>query len=898
MINYLVCTEIDEGYSPEEVALSLQELHDRGAGEVERTGGTETAGIIGAVHQTFVQTVPSHFKIVLAGARRTITVKAPPALKNANVNVTTQNKLSIELDPAELDFQPGSTVTPWASYHEFHVTFDIPIPPESMERFYFRYRIVNAVSDSAKQKLRAEMLFLPSGKTLLGLPPDVMNMVREPAIPAVMVAVVEQPILWFGGDTAAQSNQFTTLISQVFVSNPWERQEFMMPDQGYPPAEEAFKKPVLSSVLHARLLYEITKLFAQCPAESIAGTPLKNFWNDVDKNRAKVIETEPNLRLAARPCKEEEQNLPFNAGLLWAKSLRRFAQARRYSKNAAISDEIVENLDNFATAPPRDRGSGALQHRPSFTESPPRSQNKQLAHNGPSCSVRKRKFPRGQPPPFSKSATEVAVTGFPARYKPSTAPLPQLKRMPDLEFMAGDTDDEEVERENFTPKEFVISCLTGGEISAGVKVPAKERLHTELVPMYFAPDDTVDPESQRGKKPLFKLPLQLHTRSHAAIPPPPHIIENLKASVPRATEQDVKNIHADMSLSLSRHSLSSVKSVTKAYTKVFGNEQWLHDPLPTDREILLSRLIRCGTLKKKSALQYMKLYGTVLGMNGKKIHPPSATYLRMVSGINKGLINPIQDVATKHRRAHSLPSLRIASAAFAKMREDGLWSAHQALTAHAILMTCFWGRFRCGEVLPTTNNNICILDSILKADVVFVREDDGSEFIRIWIRKEKNTSTLGGNIVEIPKLPKRMADICPFRALKAYIHSAEKLGLTRFDPLFTLPTGFVVTTMKFAKWVSQSVKRYLPPGSTLFDEIKNHSCRAGVLTALATYDVHLDEDVAMFLGRWHSSAYKVYQKNFEAALRARRVIEKDLMSKLATGDRYVNNKKIKFADQS
>ena len=889
VLNHLVVTENEDGFSPDEIALSLQELYDRETDAANQQGGPVQHGIIGAVHQTFLQDVPSHFKIILAGSRRTVSAKLPPALRLAGLTVTNKNIISFDLDPSELNFQPASTVTPWESAHQFKVNFDIQIDPSTLERICFRYRVVTAASDATKQRLRAEMMILPAGKTLDGLAPDVTAMVREPAFPGVMVAVITQPIIWFGEDAANPAKQFTTLISQVFVTDPWERQVFLTPDQGYKPGADAFRMPLLNSVLHARLLYDITKLFAQGAAESAAGTPMKLFWKDVEKNQAKIKETEPVLYLAALSCQEEEKEIPFKAGFLWATSFKKFAQARRYVF-PQLEDELVSDFEDYDTASMRS-GAGSQREREGSNEASPNLQDRALQPVGHSKSVKRKTIKKGNRTSFPEAAVAVATGKFPKKYQIITGPLPTLKKKVNLNFMAGEDGDEAAKR-SFHHKEFAVGCLTDGEITAGVKVPVEDRIHHELVPMYFAPGAQQNTQEQQGKKPLFKLPLQMEARIHASLPPSPQIVDNLKSAMPRATEQDIKNIFQDMSMSLSKHSMSSVNSAKKAFTRVFGNEQWLHEPLPSDREILLSRLVRCGTLKRKSALQYMKMYGTILGLNGKKIHPPTATYMRMVAGIKKGLINPILDVATKHRRAHSLPSLRIASAAFAKMRETKVWSAHQAKTCHAVLLLCFWGRFRCGEVLPTTNNNVCILETLLRADVVFVEDKDGSAFIRIWLRKEKGTTTLGGTVVEVPKLPKRLADICPYRALQTYIDSAEKLGLTRFDPLFTQPSGYVVTTAKFSKLVSQSVKSFLPPGSPLFDEIKNHSCRAGVLTTLASYDVHLDEDVAMFLGRWHSSAYKLYQKSFEAALKARRVIEKDLMAKISAGeDHYVNNKK-------
>ena len=123
VLNHLVVTENEDGFSPDEIALSLQELYDRETDAANQQGGPVQHGIIGAVHQTFLQDVPSHFKIILAGSRRTVSAKLPPALRLAGLTVTNKNIISFDLDPSELNFQPASTVTPWESAHQFKVNY-------------------------------------------------------------------------------------------------------------------------------------------------------------------------------------------------------------------------------------------------------------------------------------------------------------------------------------------------------------------------------------------------------------------------------------------------------------------------------------------------------------------------------------------------------------------------------------------------------------------------------------------------------------------------------------------------------------------------------------------------------------------------------------------------------
>ena len=197
--------------------------------------------------------------------------------------------------------------------------------------------------------------------------------------------------------------------------------------------------------------------------------------------------------------------------------------------------------------------------------------------------------------------------------------------------------------------------------------------------------------------------------------------------------------------------------------------------------------------------------------------------------------------------------------AFAAMENAGLWSYIKTQTFHTILVLAFWGRFRMGEILPTSNNNIIREETLLLLDVRFKNENN-REFIQIWLRKEKVTSGTTGNVVEIPKLPSHLADICAYRALKTYIKMAKGYGLTKLDPLFTRPDESSMTGQRFRKGVNFAISHYLPEDKDLYRDLTNHSLRSGIPTMCQENDIHIDEETLKLLGRWHSTAYKVYMK--------------------------------------
>ena len=394
-----------------------------------------------------------------------------------------------------------------------------------------------------------------------------------------------------------------------------------------------------------------------------------------------------------------------------------------------------------------------------------------------------------------------------------------------------------------------------------------------------------------GKTGLFKAGFKPGTRYTDPIPITDQHLLSLKQSHPSATTEDLKSILSIMGTSMTKAYKSSVKSATNAITKVMGNTDWLTNPQEGDRAIILSRLAKTK-LKNKTAIQYLKTYETALNLNGKTAPPTSAVFRRMKTALLKNSVNPVDDIVAQHRKAYSLDSLRLASSAFAAMANRGFWSSLKAQQFHTILVLAFWGRFRMGEILPTANNNVIREETLLLLDVKFHTDADNKLFLRIWLRKEKAVSGPAGNVIEIPKLPKHLADICAYRAMKSYVEMAKTYGLDTLDPLFTRPDHTSMTGARFKKGVDFAIAQYLPNNKELYADLKNHSLRSGIPTMCQENDIHIDEDILKLLGRWSSPAYKAYMKSFEGALKARKYMENTILSqidKTSPTDTNLNN---------
>ena len=195
----------------------------------------------------------------------------------------------------------------------------------------------------------------------------------------------------------------------------------------------------------------------------------------------------------------------------------------------------------------------------------------------------------------------------------------------------------------------------------------------------------------KGKAPLFRKRLLVGSRYDITQKPSQTALRNLASNLPRATPADLDQIHRALQSSLAPSSLKSAMSAKNAFTRVWGSDLWLKQPKPGDREILLTRLMSEGRCKLVSALQYLKSYGTILALEGKTAPPPSKVFDRVVSGLKKRAVNPVEDILQRQRKAHSIASLRLAAGAFHHMEKMNIWSPLKAQTWFTILLTAFWG---------------------------------------------------------------------------------------------------------------------------------------------------------------------------------------------------------------
>ena len=804
-------------------------------------------GIGAGVHFTFEDKLPKKFNIITYGDAFTRKVDIPAGLEVLGINPSAKEQMAVDVDPAELKFLDSEVHTAWTPSNQMKVRWELSLPAEKEAQILFRYRLASAGQDVESQRLRLEMLILPAGTTLESFQGAAAKTVQDVTFPGVAVFIKTNPIRWVNDEMAHLHHHFVTPTYQCGVSE--ERRAGIVEDMVV--QDELLNAdcmPELSDITARRLLWEISNKFAAGATGSQMDRVQQSYIKSLLKNPSHYVpsNTPPlqlaGLKLSPRGAAETDgQDPPESPGA------------------PDVAEPEVE-------APPR-RSVRKRTRISSAEESQVDSDPEQEVEvdSPPARPVRK-KVP-GPAPAKKKGAGST-------RQKSRT----ELPEVPSDQLEAEENGSEDSAEQ--APRKGSGAAAKGGAESGLTPKPKK----APKVPVYRMHDGRINEDREipeKGKNRLLSAPLKTGSRYSDTVPMSESTFKALAISHPRATKSDLQHIHGILASSLAKSSKSSVRSAGNAFTRVFGSEDWLHNPMSGDQEIILSRMLRQLSISRRTALQYMKNYSTNLELAGKDVPPETAAYRRMKKGVRKMLVDPIEDVATAHRQAYNLTSLELAILAFKRMKKLGLWSREKSLMHQAILTLCFWGRFRTGEVLVPAQNNIILEDSILGIDVTLIEEQES--FVRVWLRKEKATAHRGGSLVEIPKLPDNMASFCAFRAMKKYLRYANTYGLTAFDPVFTRSCGKAMTPARFSEGVKEAITYALPPmGKELFKVLKNHSTRSAVPTLCQELKYLVPPEILKNLGRWESNAYTAYLKNFGAAMDARRFIEKEIIDRIAT----------------
>ena len=172
------------------------------------------------------------------------------------------------------------------------------------------------------------------------------------------------------------------------------------------------------------------------------------------------------------------------------------------------------------------------------------------------------------------------------------------------------------------------------------------------------------------------------------------------------------------------------------------------------------------------------------------------------------------------------------------------------------------------EILCIKQNEFKRDQAFLYNDLRFLKKDTGEvEGIQLWIRHAK-VQDQSGALVEIPLVDK-FPDICPVKAVKRLIKMRNKLTKEGEIPLFLDDDQKLLTKNSFSRYIHQAIDNLDPSYKPLFNDLKGHSLRSGVPTALQKLSPDIDPQVLKYLGRWRGCSVNLYLKDVSAAAEAR-----------------------------
>ena len=338
-----------------------------------------------------------------------------------------------------------------------------------------------------------------------------------------------------------------------------------------------------------------------------------------------------------------------------------------------------------------------------------------------------------------------------------------------------------------------------------------------------------------------------------------------KALPPETTWEDVDTVLKILSASIANTTASNYKSVKNKFLKVFPERNCLKDPKFGDDVLLLGRLLKSPKLKKKTVKQYMKCLKTLVLMEGAVPAPEFPHYKQLLKGVTNISHDPMAYVASSHRKAYCLSSLRIMGHAIKATN----WSKFKKQAVFTTMLLAFWGRLRMSEILCSSAITFKTSNALLRNDLLFIKMDDdkGTEGLQLWIRHAKVPDP-NGALVEIPPA-QGLLDLCPVKAVKKYLKMRGKVTSNGESPLILDDTGFIFTKRKFRECIQQAINKLDPVHRDAFKDLKSHSLRSGVPTALQKLGTDVDPKVMKYLGRWKGCSVNLYLKDKAEAAKAR-----------------------------
>ena len=180
----------------------------------------------------------------------------------------------------------------------------------------------------------------------------------------------------------------------------------------------------------------------------------------------------------------------------------------------------------------------------------------------------------------------------------------------------------------------------------------------------------------------------------------------------------------------------------------------------------------------------------------------------------------------------------------------------EVLMIWCICLFLFFGAFRASEILSPATKSFS--DTTLLGKHVVWGSEGGQEWLRLSIQSPKESSGREQVAVEILSLEK--SALCPVKAWHMWRNHVERDAPLEPDlPLFSFVSGKLPTP----RWLNNRLRQLLR-NDVHYDSVQVlcHSFRAGLVSVLAK--LGMSEEKIKIIGRWKSTAWKIYAKNGRA----------------------------------
>lgn len=159
----------------------------------------------------------------------------------------------------------------------------------------------------------------------------------------------------------------------------------------------------------------------------------------------------------------------------------------------------------------------------------------------------------------------------------------------------------------------------------------------------------------------------------------------------------------------------------------------------------------------------------------------------------------------------------------------------------AIWTLAYFGLFRVSELVASSSFRK--YNQLLIGDIQFPKN---MQSVSLRLNRSKTNQSCSPNVIKIPA--ENESALCPVKALTTYLKMRPNLS----GPLFCHADGKAVTRSQFSSVLSKCIFE----ASLNTSCYKTHSFRIGRATDLAA--LGLSETAIKAMGRWSSSAYKLY----------------------------------------